>query len=242
MQCCGDQQALVEPVEGTIQEEALEVLLETVSAEALRVPESVRLHLPPRPPGFPMHRELFQRHTGLTFDPYTPAAAIATMVFTQVLNPERAARMAYQTDQDATLPDFHRVMELISDVVWGVSVADDPYEAELQRVVQQVWIDELIGLASDREAAPAVRALVLERLREFAEWIPDSHVSQDDRETRYHRQMVLADIERYLFREYEAEESSVRTTIPPGSPIGSEERRQIHHAFLDATATHWCSH
>ena len=150
--------------------------------------------------------------------------------------------MAYQTDRDATLPDFHGVMELVSDVVWGVSVADDPYEAELQRVVQQVWIDELIGLASDREAAPAVRALVLERLREFAEWIPDSRVSQNDRETHYHRQMVLADIERYLFREYEAEERLIRFTIPPGSPIGSEARRQMQHAFLSATATDWCSH
>lgn len=240
----GDQQALIEPVQGAVQEEALEVLLEAVSAEALRVPESVRLNLPPRPPGFSMHRELFQRHTGLTFDPYTPAAAVATMVFTQILNPERAARMAYQTDRDATLPDFHGVMELVSDVVWGVSVADDPYEAELQRVVQQVWIDELIGLASDREAAPAVRALVLERLREFAEWIPDSRVSQNDRETHYHRQMVLADIERYLFREYEAEERLIRFTIPPGSPIGSEARRQMQHAFLSATATatDWCSH
>lgn len=238
----GDGQAPVAPVEGAVQEDALEALLEVVMAEALRVPESIRLNIPPRPPGFPMHRELFSRHTGLVFDAYTPAAAVATMVFGQILSPERAARMAYQTDHDDTLPDFHEVMEVVSDATWGVDSSEDPYEAELQRVVQLVWIDELIGLASNREAAPAVRALVEERLREFAEWIPDAGIPQSDRETRYHHQMVLADIERYLLREYEASERAVRTAIPPGSPIGSDMRRQLRHAFLDSTATAWCSH
>ncbi len=238
----GDGQAPVAPVEGAVQEDALEALLEVVMAEALRVPESIRLNIPPRPPGFPMHRELFSRHTGLAFDAYTPAAAVATMVFGQILSPERAARMAYQTDHDDTLPDFHEVMEVVSDATWGVDSSEDPYEAELQRVVQLVWIDELIGLASNREAAPAVRALVEERLREFAEWIPDAGIPQSDRETRYHHQMVLADIERYLLREYEASERAVRTAIPPGSPIGSDMRRQLRHAFLESTATAWCSH
>lgn len=238
----GDRQVPVQPVEGAVQEDALEALLDVVTAEALRVPESVRLNLPPRPPGFPIHRELFSRHTGLAFDAYSPAAAVATMVFAQILSPERAARMAYQADHDSTLPDFHEVMEVVSDAVWGVAVSDDPYEAELQRVVQLVWIDELIGLATNREAAPVVRALVEERLREFAQWIPDASVSQSDRETRYHRQMVLADLERYLLREYEAEERAVRTTIPPGAPIGSEMRRQMQHAFLAASAIEWCSH
>lgn len=238
----GDQQAQAAPVEPAVQVDALQALLEVVSADALRVPESVRLNLPPRPPGFPMHRELFQRHTGLTFDPYTPAAAVATMVFTQILSPERAARMVYQSDLDASLPDLHEVMEVVSDTVWGVSVAEDPYEAELQRVVQQVWIDELIGLASDRMAAPPVRALVTERLREFVDWIAQDQVPRSDRETRYHRQMVVDQIERYLLREYEAAERPTLLTIPPGSPIGSNARRHLHHTFLEATAIEWCSH
>ncbi len=238
----GDGQVPVAPVEGAVQEDALEALLDVVMAEALRVPESIRLNIPPRPPGFPTHRELFSRHTGVVFDAYTPAAAVATMVFRQILSPERAARMAYQTDHDDTLPDFHEVMEVVSDATWGVDISEDPYEAELQRVVQLVWIDELIGLASNREAAPAVRALVEERLREFADWIPDAGIPQGDRETRYHHQMVLADIERYLLREYEASERAARTTIPPGSPIGSDMRRQLRHAFLESTATEWCSH
>jgi len=238
----GDRQAQQIPVQTHIQMDALDALLATLSSEALRVPESVRMQMPPRPPGFPMHRELFHRHTGLTFDSYTPAAVVATMVFSQILNPERAARLTYQSDLDETLPTFHRVLETVSDAVWGVTMSDDAYEAELQRVVQQVWIDELIGLASEPTAAPAVRAFVLERLREFVEWIPESPVSPSDRETRYHREMVLSDIERYLARDYEAKEQTESITIPPGSPIGSEARRHYHHEFLHATDTQWCSH
>jgi len=238
----GDSQAMQEPVQAHIQDEALDALIATLSSDALRVPESVRMKMPPRPPGFPMHRELFHRHTGRVFDPYTPAAVVATIVFSQILNPERAARLTYQSDLDETLPSFHHVMETVSDAVWGVTVSEDAYEAELQRVVQQVWIDELIGLSSDRTVAPAVRAFVMERLRGFMEWIPESEISANDRETRYHREMILDDIERYLSRDYEAEEQREMMTIPPGSPIGSLSRRHDLHEFLNATATEWCSH
>ncbi len=238
----GDRQALMRPIEGTIQLDALQALLEVVSVSALRIPERVHLILPPRPPGFPMDRELFPRHTGLTFDAYTPAAAVATLVFVQILNPERAARLAYQTDHDASLPDLHSVMEEISDAIWGIPVAEDPYDAELQRVVQQVWIDELIRLANNQDAAPPVRALVMERLREFVEWIPNAPVARSDRETRYHRRMVLDEIERYLLRDYAAEERSARTPIPSGSPIGASARWQMRDDFLAAAAMDWCSH
>ncbi len=237
-----DGQATVKPVEAQIQEEALDALLEAVSSRNLRVPENVRTRLPPRPPGYPMHQELFHRHTGVTFDPYTPAAAVATLVFTQILNPQRAARLIYQNDHDEALIDFHSVLEIVSDAVWGVEIADDPYEAELQRVVQVVWIDELIDLANNPYAAPAVRSFVLERLREFAQWIPRSQVPQSDRETRYHREMMLSDIDRYLHRDYQANEHTDRPSIPPGSPIGSSDRRQFHHEFLNATAVEWCHH
>ena len=94
------------------------------------------------------------------------------------------------------------LVEVVSDAVWGIPVADDPYDAELQRVVQQVWIDELIGLANRRDAAPAVRVMVMERLREFSQWLAETEVPQRDTETRYHRRMVQDQIEQYLLREY----------------------------------------
>ena len=238
----GDGQAQVEPVTGSVQLAALEALMEVVSPEALRVPESVRSGMPPRPPGYSAHRELFDRHTGLIFDAYTPAAAVATLVFSQILNPARTARMAYQRDHDDTLPDFHGIMEVVSDAVWGIPVADDPYDAELQRVVQQVWIDELIGLANRRDAAPAVRVMVMERLREFSQWLAETQVPQQDTETRYHRRMVQDQIEQYLLREYTPDERRPRIVMPPGSPIGSDVRRQMQRALLSATAIEWCSH
>lgn len=238
----GDEQAIVEPVEAQVQQDALDALLVTVTARQLRVPETVRTTLPPRPPGYPTHRELFHRHSGVTFDPYTPAAAVATMVFSQILNPERAARLTYQNDLDETLIDFHNVLEIVSDAVWGVEIADNAYEAELQRIVQLVWIDELIALANRSDVAPAVKSFVLERLREFSQWIPQAQAPQSDQATRYHRQMVLSEIDRYLGRDYQADEHREHSSIPPGSPIGSSERREFHHQFLHATSIEWCSH
>lgn len=240
----GGTQPLPEPVPGTTQEEALDVLIQTVQPPALRLPANIRTRIPPRPPGYGAHRELFDRHTGLIFDPYTPAASVADLVFGLVLNPQRAARLTYQADFDTSLPDFESILESVSSATWGVPVVSDPYDAELQRVVQGVWIDELMALAVNGQAAGAVRAMATQKLREFHEWLQENPGSSRDEETRAHRSMVLDDIDRFLLRDYDPDEERAAVTVPPGSPIGMpafQERRLQRQALLDQTKVEFCS-
>ena len=241
----GGAQALPETVPGTTQRAALDVLIRAVQPPALRLPANVRTRIPPRPPGYGAHRELFDRHTGLIFDPYTPAASVAGLVFGFVLNPERAARLTYQNDFDSSLPDFESVLEAVSSATWGVPVVADAYDAELQRVVQRVWIDELLSLAAHDQAAGAVTAMATQKLREFHEWLQENPGSSRDEETRAHRSMVLDDIDRFLLRDYDPDEERTSVGMPPGSPIGTpafEERRLERHAILRATEAAYCSH
>lgn len=62
----------------------------------LTIPKRILDLIPPRPPGYGMHRELFPRTTGEAFDPVNPASIAAEVTIGFVLQPDRAARMVAQ--------------------------------------------------------------------------------------------------------------------------------------------------
>ena len=232
----GDEQPLPEPVPAALQRSAVDALLATLHPEALALPRNLRMHLPPRPPGYGQHRELFGRYSGLTFDPYAPAEVAATMVIEALLNPERAARMVYQEDFDEKLPGWANLLERAHDSIWKSKQPGDPYMAELRRLVQQVWVDELLDLAARDDLAPAVRAGVHQHLRNLHKWLDEQWRSSDTDEIA-HRAQVYDDIDRYLFREYKPGEKPGGVTTPPGAPIGSDirilNRRRLLQAWTD---------
>ena len=60
------------------------------------MPKQILDAIPPRPPGFGRHRELFPRTTGDGFDPLSPATVAADVTIGFVLQLDRAARMVAQ--------------------------------------------------------------------------------------------------------------------------------------------------
>ena len=238
----GDVLPIPSAVPGPVQRAAAEALGEILLPAALALPDHLRTSIPPRPPGYAQHRELFDGHTGRVFDVYAPAATAAHMVLSLITHPARAARLTYQADFDASLPDFEEVMEIISDATWGQPVPDGRYAAELQRVVQQAWIDALLALAANEGAAPAVRAMTAHKLREIHEWLVENPGRIRDESTRAHRGQVLDQVDRYLLRDYQPGEQNERLTTPPGSPIGALQRSAQHEALLNATAEHFCTY
>ena len=219
----GDAQALPEPIPAAAQRAALDGLLETVTPEALRLPTNLRTLIPPRPPGYDQTRELFTGHTGLTFDPYAPAQIAAYVVLSGLVHGERLARLAYQEDFDPDLPSLSDMLARTSEVVWERSVLSDPYDAELQRIVQGVWTDALLETAAGDDLAPAVRARVVQHLRGLQGWLEENPGRRRDAETVAHRALAFDEIDRFLFRLYDADEATrAEITVPPGSPIGDE--------------------
>ncbi|MCH8319671.1 MAG: zinc-dependent metalloprotease, partial [Acidobacteria bacterium] len=91
----GDALSLPRSIPAEVQRAGLAALMMVIRPEALRLPENIRTQIPPRPPGYGQHRELFPGHTGLTFDPYAPAEVVAGLVFGLVIHPPRAARTVY---------------------------------------------------------------------------------------------------------------------------------------------------
>ena len=217
----GDGQALPSPVSAGTQRSAVNALMSTLKPDALALPAHIQTQIPPRPPGYGSHRELFSGSTGPTFDPYAPAAVVAQQVFGLLLHPHRTARLTYQSDFDKALPQFLDILVMITQEVWLEGISSDPYEAELQRLVQQVWVDELLSAASSPSQSPAAQSRILFHLRDLHSWLTDNADRSDD-ETRAHRFAILDEIDRYLFRPYQVQEKPSPVTTPPGSPIGSD--------------------
>jgi len=216
----GDRQELPEAVDAGDQVKAMDALVSVVEPSSLALPGQVRTLIPPRPPGYGQHRELFSGHTGLIFDPYSPAAVLSQQVFGLLLEPSRASRLTYQKDFDRGLPGLQDMLVRITNAVWIQDVKRDSYEAELQRLAQQVWTDQLLSAASSASYSSAAQARIIFHLRDLHSWLTISADESDD-ETRAHRFAVLDEVDRYLFRPYQPQEQPRPVTTPPGSPIGS---------------------
>ena len=221
------------------QRAALDALLGTITPDRLALPPAVRTQMPPRPPGYPSNRELFEGRTGLTFDPYAPGEVAATMVLEALTQPERAMRLVVQHDADADRPGLSAVLTRITDRVWKGDVPADAHRAETQRTTQQVWTDVLLSRAAHADTAPAVRARMTQHARDLAAWLADNPGT--DAETQAHRRSLRAMIERFLERDHEGAAPPASLETPPGSPIGQGtpayvQRQQRRHEWLAAQA------
>jgi len=229
----GDARTLPTPVPAATQQTALNTLLQQVRPEALRLPEQIRTTIPPRPPGYGANRELFERRTGLTFDAHAPAEVVAALVFGQLLQPQRLARIAYQTQFDGGQLSLGALLDGIDGFVWRRAVPDDAYDAGLQRVVQTVWTDALLETAMHDDLAPDVAAEVVQQLRQLHLWLEENIRAAPGRRTVAHRQLLFDRVDRFLFRDLQmAAAPASRPRTPPGSPIGAVGTANATHGRL----------
>ena len=107
----GDNRTPLEWVSGEMQRKAIDALTATLKPSELTIPKRILDLLPPRPPGYGMHRELFPRTTGEGFDPVNPASIAADVTIGFILQPDRAARMVTQNAVDQSLPGLGEVID-----------------------------------------------------------------------------------------------------------------------------------
>jgi len=198
------------------QRKALEGLAATLKPSELTVPQKLLGLIPPRPPGFGIHRELFLRTTGDGFDPLGPAMVAADATVGFVLQPDRSARMVAQHALDPTLPSLEEVIDRLTKATFD-AVTASPYEAEVRRVEERVLVDRLTWLAS---AAPngQVRAVASMKLQKLAARLR-AEVARNEGDVAQHT-LLAADIKRFLDRPAEVAKMLPAPAAPPGAPIG----------------------
>ena len=200
---------------------ALKVLLQTLEPENLALPEKVLKILPPRAPGLRQNRELFGGYTGITFDPLGPAETVANLTVGYLLYPERAARLIQYQARNSELPGLDEVIDKLVEASWKAPLKTGLH-AEIQRVVNNVVLYNLMGLASYERAALQVRAVAGLKLKELQMWLTKEAYSAklNDTSQKAHFLFALDQIELFL-----KDPTRVKLTVPlpppPGAPIGN---------------------
>ena len=180
------------------------------------MPKQVLDAIPPRPPGFGRHRELFPRTTGDGFDPLSPATVASDVTIGFVLELDRSARMVAQHAVDPTLPGLEEVIDRLTKATFDAAAAN-PYEAEVRRAEERVLVDRVMWLA---HAAPngQVRAIASLKLSKLANRLK-ADASTSEAEQAQH-QLLAADIKRFLDRPGDVARPIPAPESPPGAPIG----------------------
>ena len=135
------------------------------------------------------------------------------MGVSQLLQPQRAARLVDQHRRDSQLPPLDEVLDTLVERTFAAR-PDGPREAALQEVVEQVVVEGLLRLAADGRATSAVRSRVEDRLLRLA--------GRLELETDSQRLALARGIGRHFQRALEpARGASPPADPPPGSPIGT---------------------
>src|SRR4051812_15791345 len=147
------------------QRKALDALAMTLRPAELVVPAPVLTLITPRPPGWGLHRELFPRTTGDTFDPLSPATIAADVTIGFVLQLERASRMVSQHAVNPALPGLEDVIDRLTAATFDAPTTT-PYEAEVRRAEERGLVDRVMWLAggSPHKQGPAIASVKLSQL------------------------------------------------------------------------------
>ena len=195
---------------------ALDAIADVLSPANLALPRSLLAQLPPRPFLIEPTRELFDRWTGMTFDPLAPGATIANVTFDLLLDSQRAARLVAQHAIDPTLPGLADVLKRVEGKIFAGTSAS-AYDATLQQLVQRAYVDHVLQLAETAEM-PLVRA---EARATLVSLLGTSLRPGVTGRSSAATEQLAADIRNWMAGTYKPAERKMRLDVPPGSPIGA---------------------
>lgn len=221
----GDGQVPVSPVPADVQRAALAALLETLNPAELVIAPELVASIPPVPYSLLNDEERFPSRAGLLFDPLAAARVAADMTLGNMLQSERATRLAAQQPGAAEVSplDLHEVIEATVNQVWGRTKPADVHQAGVLRVVRESLTRQLMDLAAATTASPEARADAetgLVRIQSLAGSVAGS---RDDAVTALDKRFATAtirEIERFLARPLSPTTPPAGLSPPPGSPIG----------------------
>ena len=159
----GDQQVKPTILSKAIQEKALAAALDCLSPELLTLSNKIIGLIPPRPPMYYGIGELFQKRTGMSFDPLAAAEALTNFELGFLFNPERANRLV-QFKAEAGSLGWDDVLDATIQKTWK-STAKKGLEQQVQLQVQQMVLSYIMALSQSESANYAVKAICFDRLQ-----------------------------------------------------------------------------
>ncbi|MFN8003033.1 MAG: zinc-dependent metalloprotease [Acidobacteriota bacterium] len=201
------------------QREALQTVLDTLKPDVLAIPPRILELIPPRAFGYEGGTaELFSKRTDPGFDPISAATIAADMAVSGLLQHQRAARCIEYHTYNAANPDFKDVVDALLKQTWKAAVPKTAHHAAIAQAVQSLVATRLMDLAANDAAAPSVRAVAADALRELQAWLKTPAAAAVN---GTHRRATVDDIERFLTRPDAQRRQTTPLPTPPGDPIGN---------------------
>lgn len=212
-----DGQTVTQMIDPAEQQKALKALLNTLTPEALALPESLIQKIPPRPVGYPSGIETFASHTGVTFDPIGAAETAASTTLSYLLDAERAARLIEFQSRNSAQPGFIAVADAIIAQSWKASPVAG-YKGQLQTLVNNLVLKYLLQLAANTHASEIVRGQALLKIDDLKKWMTATANTAAPAQ-KANLLFGLSQIEEFKSNPNKYQPPAA-AEMPPGAPIG----------------------
>jgi hypothetical protein len=174
----GDKQQTPQVLSNALQQKALQAALDCLSPDMFTMPDKIMQMIPPRAPMSGVG-ELFQKRTGMNFDPLAAAEALTEYELDFLFHPERANRLVQFKAQANTI-GWDDVLDAIINKTWKAPLQKG-LKSEVQLQTQQMVLTALLSLSQNDNANYAVKSICfdrLESLKKYAEQMKNTFCSE----------------------------------------------------------------
>jgi hypothetical protein len=213
----GDENTIVERIDGKIERQALEAVLKTLDVQEIAIPRDKLDLFPPRAMGYGRTRESFKSKAGVAFDPFGAVETSANMTLGLLLHPQRVTRLIQHKALDKKQLGLVEVLdEVIEHSI--EKTYKDSYLQELQNVINVQVLNQLFYLSTYDGSYRQVNAIVNAKLDEVLESLKDARAKGVQK--IYHQELIRM-IQQFKKNPTKFKKPNV-PKIPDGSPIGME--------------------
>lgn len=212
----GDKQTIVEPVDPTLEKNALDAIVSTLQVETLRIPDHIFELFPPRAYGYSRNRETFKSLNGVGFDALSAAATAADFVAGLLLNPQRVSRMVQQKAFHEDQVGLDLMMSILIDNSFKKghnNIIDD----EIQQSINVSILQNMFALYASNATSFQAKSIIFTSINNLRNWLAekDQKVIKKSYTNGYVRM-----IDEFL-KQPEKYQKTDAPKIPDGSPIGT---------------------
>lgn len=210
----GDGQLVTQPLSKQQQLNALNAVIDCMDPKFLALPERIIKLIPPRPAGYGYTKELFNRRTGLAFDPLAAAESAADFPLSFLFNPSRLNRMVqYQAENNGLGID--EMINVLMDKTWRAPRLNGLQGLILQQN-EQLLLTYLLGVSLNENISFATNAAITKAIEDIKNFATAKLLTANNTSRGY----LLLTLERIKNRL--DGKPFVPQPMPPGAPIGCD--------------------
>jgi len=212
----GDGQVITKPISKQDQTRALNAVMDCLEPNFLALsPKIIRL-IPPRPAGYPYTPELFNRRTGLAFDPLAAAETAADYPLSFLFDSDRLNRMSQYPSYQGGLSTGEMIDILIART-WKAK-RETGFNQLIQLQNEQILLTYLLSASLSDHCSFITKSFALKGIEEIRDWALKNKASVDP----LYKAHIQLGLERMNHPE-KAIPNLAHEAMPSGSPIGMDE-------------------